>query len=247
MFFKKRKQTEIPEIVEGEYMKPPKQKMSRKKKIFIVAMCVAMILLICASSCFFGFYYVKKDYSTVASFVTLPDPVQEETSGEIKTTVDDYEIVYTKRAKYVLTGLVVEKYYYFPYKIQNKICRYDLGVVWGPLLGVDLEGMMTFKNDGQRFLHYKYNTNLTSKLGSKEAVINSLSNNHMIHANDQILKSLRNVKEGDYIRFEGYLVDAYYKSAKRSGSWTTSLTRTDHGDGACEVFYLTKITWLKTK
>ena len=243
MLFKKRKQQEFPEVVEGEYVKPPKQPMSKAKKIFIAAMAIIMVFVVGSTSCYFGFYYVKKDYSTVSSFVTLPDPVQEETSGEFKVNVYDNEVLYKKRAKYTLTGLVVEKHYYLPYKFQNKICRYDFGVVWGPLLDADLEEEMTFKNDGQRFLHYTYKYSLVKKLGSEEAIVNSLSNNHTIHANNHILKCFRNIKEGDYIKFEGYLVDAYYTSR----SWTTSLVRTDHGDGACEVFYVTNVTWLKTK
>ena len=58
---------------------------------------------------------------------------------------------------------------------------------------------------------------------------------------------LRNVKEGDYIKIEGYLVYLYYSNEDGRGEWTSSLTRTDRGDGACEVIYVKNITWLKTK
>ena len=117
-------------------------------------------------------------------------------------------------------------------------------MIWGPLLAEDLEDQMTFKNNGNRFLKYSYKNSLVQKLGSKEAVTDSLSNNHVIHSSDHVLKLIRNIKEGDFIKIEGFLVDVHYSNESSKGYWPTSLSRTDHGDGACEVIYVTNIVWL---
>ena len=248
MFKRKKKETEyIQQSEVGEYWDPPKEEMSRRKKIILAVISVSMVLVIGFSAIFFSMFYVKKEYEYVSAFTDLPDPVQIESSGEFSQILDDYEINYEIKAEYTITGLVVEKYYYFPSSMINKISRYDLGIVWGALLGEDLKDTMKFKNKGNRFLHYTYKNSLISKLGSRDAIVNSLSNNHMIHSSDYILKCLRNVREGDYIQVKGYLVYMSYSNDNSRGTWNSSLSRTDHGDGACEIIYVTSITWLKLK
>ena len=237
----------IKEPVEGEYQKPPKEPMSKTKKIAIAVVSFSLGLFIAIAAFFFTMFYVQKDYEYVADFVNLPDPVQVETTGEETKYIDDYEIKMEFKAEYTLCGLVVEKYHYFPYKMINKLSQYDFGIVWGPLLGENIDELMSFRNKGNRFLHYTYSNALTAKLGSKEAVTDSLSNNHMIHADNHVLKLFRNVKEGDYIKIEGYLVYVSYENSRSRGTWNSSLVRNDHGDGACEIIYVENVTWLKEK
>lgn len=247
IFRKKLKNQQIPQdtlAMAGEYAVLT-EKPSKKKKIIIAITCVALAVLMAFGVFIFSLYNVKKEYEYVASFTSLPAPVQIETSNTFTKIVDDYTVTFDVKASYTLTGLVVEKYYYYPHKIANKLARYDLGMVWGPLLAEDLKEQMTFKNTGTRFLRYSYKNSLVQKLGSKEAVTDSLSNNHMIHADERVLKLIRNVKEGDYIKIEGYLVNISYTNGYERGTWPTSLSRSDHGDGACEVIYVTNITWLK--
>lgn len=233
------------EMIPYDYENQGQDKMSRKKKFILAGLSLVLVLVITLGIYIFTLYSVKKNYEFVASFVDLPDPVQTETSGEIVKEVGGYDVSFELKAHYVITGLVVEKRYYFPHKIENKLSRFDLGIVWGPLLAEDLDKYMTFKNNGNRFLTYRYSNDLTQKLGSKEAVINSLSNNHVIHSDETILKQIRNVKEGDYIKIEGYLVYVTMNGKNSVTHWDSSLSRTDHGDGACEIIYVTSLTWLK--
>ena len=220
-------------------------KMSKKKKIIIATISLLLVAIIAFGIYVFTLFNVKKTYQYVASLTDLPEPNQVEASGVFESSLDGYDITFTKKADYTITGKVVEKHYYFPFDIINKISRFDLGIVWGPLLSVDLKDKISFNNDGKRFLKYKYKASLINELGSEEAIVNSLSNNHVIHSNEHTLKLLRNVKKGDYIKIEGYLVDVTYKGKRNGGSWTTSTTRTDHGDGACEIIYVTNVIWLK--
>lgn len=217
-----------------------------KKRVKIAIISLALVIVICISVFAFNYFYVKKSYESVASLVNLPEPNQQEATGEFVKQIDEYEIKFEIKANYVLNGRVVEKYHYQPFTIVNKLSEYDLGIVWGKLLGEDLEDM-NFRNNGNRFLQYRYSQSFTEKMGGKEAIINSLSNNHIIPSEERILKCLRNLKEDDFIKLEGYLVDVTYTNIYNSYSanWTTSLSRTDHGDGACEVFYVTNLVWLK--
>lgn len=246
--FKKRKK----ENLDGEMYYQPDDfsssndhKMSRKKKITIASISLILVAIISLGIYIFTLFNVKKSYTYVASLTNISEPIQVETSGSFEEVAHGYNLTYTKKANYTITGKVVEKHYYMPYNLINKLCRFDLGIIWGPLLTTDLDGLMTFKNNGKRFLTYKYSSELVGKLGSKEAVINSLSNNHVIHSSEHVLKLLRNIKKGDYIQIEGYLVDLVYEKNGNKGNWSSSVSRTDHGDGACEIIYVTNVTWLK--
>lgn len=230
----------------GENPNKPIRKMSRKKKIAIAVTSIFLVIAIAVSSFAFSLFYVKKDYETVASFTNMPAPIQEETTGGITKKVDDYTVNIEFKAKYTLVGKVVEKHHYFPYKIANKLSQYDIGMAWGVMSDDTYNDHISYKNNGLRFLNYRYTNKLVEMLGGKE-FLNSISNNHMIHANNHVLKLLRNVKEGQYIKIEGYLSYVSYKNKRYTGTWNSSLSRTDHGDGACEVIYVTNITWLKTK
>lgn len=57
----------------------------------------------------------------------------------------------------------------------------------------------------------------------------------MIPGNSEVEKQLRRVREGDVIKFRGYLVRV---EASDGWNWTSSLTRDDTGAGACELILL---------
>ena len=60
----------------------------------------------------------------------------------------------------------------------------------------------------------------------------------MIPKNDRIATQLMRLRVGDYVELAGYLVQAHFET----GTWTSSLTRSDTGDGACEILYVTRVS-----
>ncbi len=233
----------IDETQINEVFSPEAKKMSKRKKQIIAIISLLMVVIIAFGSYILSLFAVKKDYEYIASLLNLPEPIQIESANILTHEVDDCTITYTVKANYTLVGRVVKKHYYFPHNTPNKISRYDFGMAWGEVANEENISQIKFRNDGRRFLHYEYPVTLNEKLGSREAIVNSISNNHLIHANNRVLKLIRNVKEGQYIKIEGYLVYVHFEYGY--ADWNSSLTRTDHGDGACEIFYVTNIIWLK--
>ena len=213
-----------------------------KKTIIITSLILAVIASL---TIFFTCFLIDKDYETIDNYLNLPYPIQTDAEGQFTDKVDDYNVYYTIKANYSISAKVVEKKYYFPYKISNKLSRYDLGLVFGKLLDESLLSEITFKNTGHRSLQTTYFSSLPAKVGGNVGLY--FSNTHVIHANDNVLKCLRNIKEGDYVKLDGYLVYVTYKNGKGTGTWNSSLTRTDRGDGACEVMYVKSVTWIKEK
>ncbi len=56
--------------------------------------------------------------------------------------------------------------------------------------------------------------------------------------NDEVLKKIKTVKENSVVLISGYLVNVIFED----GPWSTSLSRTDTGDGACEILLVETIT-----
>ena len=61
------------------------------------------------------------------------------------------------------------------------------------------------------------------------------ANMHMIPKDDTVRDKLLDVRTGEIIAMEGYLVDV---SASNGWTWNTSRTRDDTGNGACEIVWV---------
>jgi hypothetical protein len=64
------------------------------------------------------------------------------------------------------------------------------------------------------------------------------ANMHLISAGREIERSLRAVSEGDIIELRGSLVEV---TAPDGWHWRSSLTRTNYGQGACELMWVTRL------
>ena len=72
-----------------------------------------------------------------------------------------------------------------------------------------------------------------------DEIARSSANMHLIPSDQIVAKTLRDVRPGDRVRIDGWLVEA---SAADGWHWRSSLTRDDSGAGACEVIYVCSIT-----
>lgn len=68
-------------------------------------------------------------------------------------------------------------------------------------------------------------------------VIRHTANTHVLPADANLRRALLAIERGDAIRLRGLLVDV----ETESWSWTTSLSRSDHGDIGCEVLWVRSV------
>ena len=71
-----------------------------------------------------------------------------------------------------------------------------------------------------------------------DEIVRSSANMHMIPFDAATARALRQVRRGDRVRIDGWLVEA---TAADGWRWRSSLTREDSGGGACEVVYVCAI------
>ena len=78
-------------------------------------------------------------------------------------------------------------------------------------------------------------------IGEKE-IAQSLANTHIIPANENIEKELESIIKGNIVEMSGYLVNI---KGEKDSFWNSSISRSDTGGGACEVFYVESIKVLQ--
>ena len=60
---------------------------------------------------------------------------------------------------------------------------------------------------------------------------------HIIHKDKDVLKEIISIGNGEHVILHGYLVNVNFKD----GPWKSSLSRSDTGNGACEITYVTSV------
>jgi hypothetical protein len=107
----------------------------------------------------------------------------------------------------------------------------DICVIWGENVKNGVYQDMMFEN-GNWTCYYSW-PNASVRQRFRE---DQLSNNHLL-TNDTVLsQKILDTKPGDHIHIKGSLVT--YTNASNNFKRGTSTSRTDRGQGACEVIYV---------
>lgn len=166
----------------------------------------------------------------------IPEPIQKESTGS--TTIENDGKKYTINfvAEYTLIGRVVTTQPYFNNSTYSKLIPLDVGILWGKT---------ALKKNYQKVTYFSLGTRQLMTLCTNDSYCknNEISNNHLLPKDKQIKKEMFLIKEGDYIKIEGYLINIVGDDYSQG----SSTTRNDTGNGACETIYVTNITWLTDK
>lgn len=171
----------------------------------------------------------------------LYDPVQKNTTGETTIQVGKLEYRLKYVAEYGVAGKVLGTNDYSGSSYEDKISPRDVALAWGWLTEEGSDNDITWGPYGNRGFNYTLSPFGTADLASKVRI--NTSNNHLIPENDDIKKLIKDIQEGDYVRIDGYLVNASCElSGGRTWVWKTSTSRDDYD---CELIYVTNVTWLQ--
>ena len=148
---------------------------------------------------------------------------------------------------YDIYGMVVSYHHsvsfddYYHKQWKDVINTKDICVIWGENIKSGVYQKMTFES-GSWTCYTAFKPNVSRAEWNKYKN-ECLSNNHLIPANEGIGKVIMALRKGDQVHIKGYLVN--YREAKWSGERTTSTTRTDTGNGACEVIWVQEVKILQ--
>ncbi len=109
----------------------------------------------------------------------------------------------------------------------------DLVLAWGEMNKPEVDSHIRYSQYG-RWYEMRFDTDSPV---SRDYILEHSANVHMIPADDRIASRLDRIRVNDHVTLRGKLVKVVFKE----GTWTSSLTRLDTGDGACEILYVTRV------
>jgi hypothetical protein len=189
----------------------------------IITVCIIIIIL-----------SLGKDIFTSTPYQgSIPDPIQINVNGldNLYIETEDYDVSIDLLAEYNIEAVIKSKKKYTDYSSQ--IAQYDLALAWGDLNQEDIDDHIKYSQRG-RWYYYNWDA---GSLVSGAYIAEHSSNVHIISEDDLVLKEIKKLDVSDHIKLTGYLVNVTFDN----GVWKSSLTRTDTGDGACELMYVTNV------
>ena len=124
--------------------------------------------------------------------------------------------------------------------LHSKIYRYDRGaslvpidlaVGWGPMSDQQVLDQLQV-SQSMRFFWYEYK--MPPPIAA-EQIVNHATNIHIIPSTPELASRCKSLRSGALLHLSGELVQA---TGPQIGTWRSSLSRTDSGNGACELLYL---------
>ncbi len=142
--------------------------------------------------------------------------------------MDGYQL--TRRAEFEIQARVLStRNYYLGH--ESDLSPLDLALGWGVMSD---QAVLDRIKISQSSRWYRARWDFPAPLSEQQFIANS-SNMHMIPARKGIKDSLKELRSGDLVTLNGYLVDVDHDSG---WTWRTSLSRSDTGSGACEIVYV---------
>lgn len=109
----------------------------------------------------------------------------------------------------------------------------DFALGWGPMSDSKILDAISIRQQDRWYVWSA--SNLPIPVGE---ITSHSANMHMIPANDGVRRRLLSVKTGQVVELRGQLIRA---DGKEGWHWISSLSRTDTGDGSCEVIWVESI------
>ena len=137
----------------------------------------------------------------------------------------------TTRAHFDITARVLSRKNYGG--ADGELVPLDLAMGWGRMSDSDVLQHIDISQSGRFYYWHVQQFPIP-----RREIETSSANMHMIPADADVKNQLEQVRAGEVVHLEGFLVDA---SRPGGWHWKTSMTRDDTGAGACELIYVERV------
>jgi hypothetical protein len=127
----------------------------------------------------------------------------------------------------------------YRYDKQAALVPVDLALGWGPMSDQSVLDQLKISQSA-RFYWYEYQRPPITK----EQIISHSTNVHIIPSTPAIAARCKSLRAGALVHLSGDLVEA---SGADIQAWKSSLSRTDTGNGACELLWVKEMSILNEK
>lgn len=165
--------------------------------------------------------------------VAKAEPIQRDLENSPAFTHDGYN--FTPLANFAIEARVLSRKKYSLGR-EADLSPLDLALGWGPMSDNRVLDKFSI-SQGNRFYYWR-----VEQFPIPQAeIIRHSSNMHMIPANEQVATQLAAVRQGSVVSIIGQLVKI---TAADGWHWQSSLSRTDTGNGACELVWVKEVSVL---
>ena len=182
--------------------------------------------LLAIALAFFVYFYLHRPISYPAGVLVESEPHQVAVSG-VQELIEHGDYHLKPLARFSIDARILHRKVY-GYDRSAKLVPVDLALGWGPMSDQAVLDQLKI-SQSMRFYWYEYQS---SPPIPKEQIISHSTNLHVIPATSAIASFCKSLRQGELVHLEGELVEA---TGPEIGTWRSSLSRTDTGNGACEL------------
>jgi hypothetical protein len=164
-----------------------------------------------------------------AGVLIREEPYQTLVDNPAGWQVEEFQIKPLAHIRLRARVLSAERYWFDE---GSKLSPIDFALGWGPMSDQRVLDRLSFSQGG-RWYHWRPKDKFLPISGTEIARYSA--NMHMIPSTAEMKKRLRSVRAGDIIQLAGDLV---LVETKKGWRWRSSLSRTDTGNGACELVWV---------
>ncbi len=191
-------------------------------------------LLTIAFGCF-GYWYLHRPITYPPGVLIADDPSQIMLPADTPAFARD-AFKLKPLAVFSIDARVLHRKVY-RYDQQAALVPVDLALGWGPMSDQKVLDQLKI-TQSMRFYWYEYPRQPPIP---KEEIISHSTNVHIIPSTKAIGSQCKSLREGSLIHLSGDLVEA---NGPGIGTWRSSLSRTDTGNGACELMWVKELQLL---
>ena len=185
------------------------------------------ILLIGVIALGLWYYYDSRPVTYGHGQIAPNTPIQVLGAKKAFKFKDDYEVL--PLATFKITARVLSSKRYWTGR-ESELAPVDLALGWGPMSDEKVLDELKISQRNRWFYWQCKKFPIP-----KEQIQHNAANMHLIPSNDEIESKIKKAKIGNLVKFKGFLVKV---TGEKDWWWQSSLSRTDGGDGACEVIYV---------
>lgn len=157
-------------------------------------------------------------------------PQQSKASGLQPVPLEDYAI--QPVAEFILEARVLSRKDYW-FGREADLSPTDLVLGWGEMANPQVLKQINIRQSGRWYFWQ-----VESFPIPRRSIETQSANMHLIPANDEVARTLKQIRPGQLITLQGYLVNV---NADDGWRWSSSLTREDTGANACELIYVKQL------
>jgi len=184
----------------------------------------------------FAYFYWHRPIRYPAG-VLIPSEPQQSAPSDSTSSFERGPFHLKPLAHFALDARVLHRKSYH-YDRQSALAPIDLALGWGPMSDQSVIDRIEI-SQSMRFFWYEYHLPPPIPI---DQIISHASNFHIIPATPAIERQCNSLRIGALIRLNGELVEA---TGPGIGTWRSSLSRTDSGNGACELIWVEELHLIK--